>query len=62
MAYGAALTMAGKLLPYLSKMSTSPLATSAATGVVVKYRGNPFSMAFSFDISFISNSLNKKGG
>ena len=35
MAYGAAVTMAGKLLPYLTKIATNPLATSIATGTAV---------------------------
>jgi hypothetical protein len=35
MAYGAAVTMAGKLLPYLTKIATNPLAASIATGTAV---------------------------
>lgn len=35
MAYGAAVTMAGKLLPYLTKIATNPLTSTIATGAAV---------------------------
>ena len=33
MAYGTVLTMAGKLLPYLTKIATNPATSTIATGV-----------------------------